>query len=326
MNAAGGKLNSVTTVNRADLAAFLRARRARLSPADAGLPEVGRRRTPGLRRQEVAQLAGLSVDYYIRLEQGRGPNPSRQVLSALARALMLTADERDYLFRMTGHNPPQTAPPSREITPGIRHLLDSMPTTPGYVVDAAYNVLAWNQIATHFIGNLASYPDRNMIRWTFRRSRADTIWDDEHFVRFTRATVADLRANYASYPGDPEIERLVTEMLALSPRFAEMWASQDVETRGPMLKHVVHPQAGPLEFECQLLHIAGTGQRLITYCAAPGSATAEAFTQLAAQPAPRTYPSTGGNDVDRRRDHGKRHPSPNHHHAQQGDVTDVHPG
>ena len=116
--------------NRAGLAAFLRARRARVSPRDAGLPVVGPRRTPGLRRQEVAQLAGMSVDYYIRLEQGRGPQPSRQVLSALARALLLTADQRDYLFRMAGQAPPQPPRPSREITPGTRHLLDGMPATP----------------------------------------------------------------------------------------------------------------------------------------------------------------------------------------------------
>ena len=265
--------------NRAELAGFLRARRARVSPQDAGLPEMGRRRTPGLRRQEVAQLAGMSVDYYIRLEQGRGPHPSRQVLSALARALMLTADEREDLFRMAGEAPPQLP---AEITPGIRHLLDSMPATPAYVVDAAYNVLAWNQLATHFIGNLAGHADRNMIRWTFRRSPADSIWSDEHFLHFTRSTVADLRAGYARYPGDPEIDSLVTEMLALSSRFAEMWAAHEVEVRGPMLKRVSHPQAGPLEFECQVLHIAETGQRLIAYCAAPGSATEAAFIQLAA--------------------------------------------
>ncbi len=268
--------------NRAELAAFLRARRARVSPRDAGLPEMGRRRTPGLRRQEVAQLAGMSVDYYIRLEQGRGPRPSRQVLSALARALMLSADERDYLFRTVGEAPPQRARPSREIRPGIRHLLDGMPATPAYVVDAAYNVLAWNQLAVHFIGNLAGHADRNMIRWTFRRSPADSIWSDEHFLGFTRSTVADLRAGYARYPGDPEIQSLVTEMLALCPRFAEMWAAHEVEVRGPMLKRVNHPQAGPLEFECQVLHIAETGQRLIAYCATPGSATEEAFIQLAA--------------------------------------------
>jgi transcriptional regulator with XRE-family HTH domain len=274
----------MNSINRAELAAFLRARRARLSPRQAGLPEAGppgRRRTPGLRRQEVAQLAGLSVDYYIRLEQGRGPHPSRQVLSALARALMLTADERDYLFRVAGESPPPVPRPSREISPGIRHLLDSMPETPAYVVDAAYNVLAWNRLATHFIGDLSGYEDRNMIRWTFRRETADVIWTDEHFTRFTRATVADLRAAYARYPGDAAIESLVTEMLALSPRFAEMWADHEVEVRGPMLKYVNHPQAGPLEFECQVLHITEGGQRLIAYCAAPGSATAAAFRQLA---------------------------------------------
>ena len=272
----------MTGTGRAELAAFLRARRARVSPRDAGLPATGRRRTPGLRRQEVAQLAGMSVDYYIRLEQGRGPHPSRQVLSALARALMLTADERDYLFRMASEVPPQRARPSREITPGIRHLLDSMPTTPAYVVDAAYNILAWNQLATSFIGDLAGHADRNMIRWMFRRPPADSIWDDEHVLGFTRATVADLRAGYARYPGDPEIESLVTELLALSPQFAEMWAAHEVEVRGPMLKRINHPRAGLLEFECQVLHIAETGQRLIAYCAIPGSATEQAFIQLSA--------------------------------------------
>jgi transcriptional regulator with XRE-family HTH domain len=269
--------------NRAELAAFLRARRARVSPREAGLPEMGRRRTPGLRRQEVAQVAGMSIDYYIRLEQGRGPHPSRQVLAALARGLMLTADERDYLFRLAGEAPPQLIRPGREITPGIRHLLDSMPTTPAYVVDAAYNVLAWNQLATYFVGDLSEHEDRNMIRWTFRRSGTGTLWNDEQFVRFTRSTVADLRAGYARYPGDPEIESLVTEMLALSPQFAEMWAAHEVEVRGPMLKSINRPQTGPLEFECQVLHIAETGQRLIAYCAAPGSRTAEAFEELARQ-------------------------------------------
>ena len=277
----------MNSTNRAELAAFLRARRARLSPRQAGLPGTGpgRRRTPGLRRQEVAQLAGLSVDYYIRLEQGRGPHPSRQVLSALARALMLTTDERDYLFRVAGESPPAAPAPSREITPGIRHLLDTMPETPAYVVDAAYNVLAWNRLATYFIGDLSSYEDRNMIRWTFRREPDDVMWTDEHVVRFTRATVADLRAAYARYPGDAAMESLVTEMLALSPRFAEVWAEHEVEVRGPMLKYVNHPQAGPLEFECQVLHIAETGQRLIAYCAAPGSATEAAFRQMAGRAA-----------------------------------------
>jgi transcriptional regulator with XRE-family HTH domain len=269
--------------NRTEMAAFLRARRARIRPQDAGLPETGRRRTPGLRRQEVAQLAGMSVDYYIRLEQARGPRPSRQVLSALARALMLTADERDYMFRMAGEAAPQPVRPSREISPGIRYLLDSLPATPAYVVDAAYNILAWNALATRFIGNLAGHSDRNMIRWTFRRSPTDVMWTDEHFVRFTKATVADLRAGYARFLGDQEIESVVTEMLALSPLFAQMWAEHDVEVRGPMVKRVDYPQVGPLEFECQVLPIAETGQRLIVYCASPGSSTERAFVEMAGQ-------------------------------------------
>jgi len=135
-------------LKRGELATFLRTRRQRLRPADVGLPAGGRRRTPGLRRQEVAELAGISVDYYIRLEQARGPHPSRQVLTALGRALVLTADEREYLFRLAGESPPPAAVPSREISPGIRNLLDSMPETPAYVVDAKYDVLAWNSLAT----------------------------------------------------------------------------------------------------------------------------------------------------------------------------------
>jgi transcriptional regulator with XRE-family HTH domain len=270
-------------VNRQDLATFLLTRRQRLQPADVGLPEVGRRRTPGLRRQEVAQLAGMSVDYYIRLEQARGPRPSRQILAALARALMLTVDEREYLFRVAGESPPAAASPSREVSPGIRNLIDSLPDTPAYVVDAKYDVLAWNILATHFIGDLSGFAesDRNMIRWIFSLAAGAVPWTDSDAVRFTRSTVADLRAAYSRYPADPGIAGLVTELLGSSPRFAEIWAEHDVESRRPLVKRVDHPWAGPLEFECQVLHIPDTGQRLITYCAAPGSPTQAAFRRLA---------------------------------------------
>ena len=270
-------------MNRDDLATFLLTRRHRLRPADVGLPGTGQRRTPGLRRQEVAQLAGMSVDYYIRLEQARGPHPSRQILAALARALMLTADEREYLFRLAGENPPPPAAPTRQISPGIRNLLDSMALTPAYVVDAKYDILAWNQLATFFIGNLSAYPahERNMIRWMFG-VRADAApWSDPAARRFARSTVAELRAACARYPGDAGIAVLVTELLGTSPLFADMWSSHEVESRRPLMKHVDHPQAGPLDFECQILHVGDTGQRLIAYCAAPGSSTELAFGRLA---------------------------------------------
>ena len=273
-------------LNRGELATFLRTRRQRLRPADVGLPGGDRRRTPGLRRQEVAGLAGISVDYYIRLEQAPGPHPSRQVLTALGRALMLTADEREYLFRLAGHSPPPAAMPSREISPGIRNLLDSMPETPAYVVDAKYDVLAWNSLATHFVGDLSLVPepDRNMIRWMFRLPATAAPWTEAEAVRFTRSMIADLRASYARYPADPGIGELVTELLGTSPRFAEMWQEHEVATRQPLVKRVDHPLTGPLEFECRVLHIPETGQRMIVYCAAPGSPTQAAFRRLA-QPA-----------------------------------------
>ena len=271
-------------LNRAELAAFLRTRRNRLTPRDAGLPGGQRRRTPGLRRQEVAELAGLSVDYYVRLEQGRGPRPSRQVLAALARALMLTTDEREYLFRVAGEEPSPVPGPSREVPLSIRYLLGALTDVPAYVVSAKYDILAWNELAAHFIGDLSAFPDedRNMIRWMFAGAGGDSYWDDEHTVAFARSIVADLRTAYAKYPGDRSIDALATELLALSPRFAAMWAERDVAAWHPMVKRVDHPLAGPLEFECQVLHIADTDQRLITYVAPPGSPTEAAFRRLAA--------------------------------------------
>jgi transcriptional regulator with XRE-family HTH domain len=270
-------------VDRAELGMFLRSRRERLRPSDVGLPDGVRRRTPGLRRQEVAQLAGMSVDYYIRLEQGRGPRPSRQVLSALTRALMLTVDEREYLFRTAGESPPAVAGPSPELMPAIRYLLDSLVHTPAYVVDAKYDVLAWNPLATQFIGDLSRYPrsDRNMIRWMFREAPQSDYWGQESTRRFARATVADLRAAYGRYPGDRSIQELVTELLGVSPMFAEMWASHEVEVRRGIRKRVQHPVAGPLEFECQVLHISDSDQRMIVYCPEPGSPTEAAFRRLA---------------------------------------------
>jgi MmyB-like transcription regulator ligand binding domain/Helix-turn-helix domain len=225
----------------------------------------------------------MSVDYYVRLEQGRGPRPSRQILAALARALMLTRDERAYLFRVVGEVPPPSGGPSRDLAPGLRYLLDGMPETPAYVLDAKYDILAWNHLATYFIGDLSGVPEeeRNMIRWMFRQPDSDSHWSEADTIRFARGSVADLRAAYARYPGDRGIEQLVTELLGVSPRFARMWAEQEVEERRNIVKRFKHPMAGPLEFECQVLHVPDTDQRLVVYCAQPGSPTQEAFRRLA---------------------------------------------
>src|SRR5204863_643438 len=146
------------------------------------------------------------------LEQARGPHPSGQVLAAIARALMLTRDERTYLFRIAGANPPPVTGPSGEVPPAVRILLDTLTTTPAYVVSAKYDILAWNQLATLFIGDPATLAagDRNMISWMFRQPHEDGQWDNAAHLAFARSTVADLRATYARYPGDAGIDTLVT--------------------------------------------------------------------------------------------------------------------
>ncbi|WP_327141102.1 helix-turn-helix transcriptional regulator [Nocardia sp. NBC_01327] len=269
--------------DRSELADFLRTRRNRLRPSDVGLPDGINRRAAGLRRQEVAQLAGISVDYYIRMEQARGAKPSRQVLTALARALILTVDERDYLFRMGGENPPTVAGPNRTVPQSVRIILDTL-ATPAYVVDASYEILAWNEPAIPFIGDLDAHPDheRNMVRWMFIQAGDHPQWSDESILHFARSTVADLRAAYARYPGNPVLARLITELLGTAPRFAEMWNSHDVEVRRGHNKRIDHPALGLLEFECQVLHISDTDQRMIVYCATPGTPTDAAFRALAA--------------------------------------------
>jgi len=218
---------------RTELAEFLRTRRARLSPAQVGLPANGhsQRRTPGLRRHEVAQLAGISVDYYIRLDQARGPHPSRQVLTSLARALMLTADEREYLFKITGRATPAMTGPSIDVSPAIQYLLDSLVDVPAYVVDAKYDILAWNSLAIHFIGDLSTFTEghRNMLRWMFTNGDNAVHWADPDSVAFARSLIADLRAARASYPGDRGIGNLVTELLAVSATFTAMWREHDAD-------------------------------------------------------------------------------------------------
>lgn len=275
--------------DRLELAAFLRDRRGRIVPSDVGLPDTGRRRTPGLRRQEVAQLAGMSVEYYVRLEQARGPHPSTQVLSALARALMLTADERAYLFRVAGEEPQPVRGPVRDVSLAIRHLLDSLTATPAYVLDAKYDVLAWNTMAAHFIGDMATVtePERNIVMWMFRRPDDDpSVAERTDANCMERNSVADLRAAYARYPGDPGINRMVTTLLGTSRRFARLWEERTVQERRGFRKRVEHPLVGRLEFECQVLHVPETDQRVMLYCAEPGSPSEEGMRRLAAEHTP----------------------------------------
>nr|WP_211207346.1 helix-turn-helix transcriptional regulator [Stackebrandtia nassauensis] len=269
-------------MNREELAAFLKIRRGRIQPGNVGLPDGTRRRTPGLRRQEVAQLAGMSVDYYIRLEQARGPRPSRQVLNALARALMLNLDERAHLFHLVGETPEPSAAPSRDVPDGITHLLAAMTEVPAYIVDAGYTVLAANALARAFMANLPreKCTRGNIVRVIFAQESAAQLSDPDH-LRFARSCVADLRAAAARYPDDVALRTLIDDLLRTSPEFGEIWAEHEVEVRRNMSKRIDHPLVGPIDVECQVLLVPERDQRLILYVAEPGSPSQHAIQELA---------------------------------------------
>jgi transcriptional regulator with XRE-family HTH domain len=269
-------------VNRVELAAFLRGRRALVQPSDVGLPAGRRRRTPGLRREEVAQLAGMSVDYYVRLEQARGPRPSRQMLGAITRALRLSDDERSYLYHLAGEVPGPPPGPPQDVRPGVLHLLDRLDDTPALVLDAKYDVLAWNPFAAALITDFSTIPpdERNIIWRYFTDPRARARHDPEGAHRFARESVADLRAAAARYPGDSGIRRLVDRLLAGSEEFAALWAAHEVRFRRSARKRLNHPAVGWLDLDCEALHIPERDQWVVFYTATPGSPSYEALRLL----------------------------------------------
>jgi transcriptional regulator with XRE-family HTH domain len=270
-------------VDRRQLAEFLRSRRARVRPDEVGLAAGTRRRTPGLRREEVARLAGISVDYYARLEQARGPRPSRQVLSALGRALRLYDAERAHLYHLAGEVPAPPSGPSQDVPAGVLHLLDRLDDTPAFVMDVKYDILAWNPMAAALLGDPSAWPPqrRNMLWNMFAGPYAPAAMDDPQVAAFADECVAELRAAAAQYPEDPGIHELIARLRSTSGEFAERWERLEVcVRRGSTSKHLNHPVVGELVLECEVLEIAGHGQRLIIYSAAPGSPSAEALRLL----------------------------------------------
>ncbi|MEV4252144.1 helix-turn-helix transcriptional regulator [Spirillospora sp. NPDC049652] len=269
-------------MEKAELAQFLRTRRARISPEDVGLPSGTRRRTPGLRREEVARLADMSVDYYIRLEQARGPNPSRQILAALARALRLSEDERTHLFHLAGEAPAPPQGPPQDVPPGIVHLLERLDDTPAYVLDAAYNVLAWNAMAAALVTDFSALPprDRNPLRWFFLVRESEQLTEGDEYYRFAQASVADLRAARGRYPNDPGIKALLQELTEGSALFRRVWAEHDVEIRRNTKKTMVHPVVGSMELHCDVLVVPEKDQKVILYTATPGTQSHESLKLL----------------------------------------------
>ncbi|NNN36265.1 helix-turn-helix domain-containing protein [Streptomyces sp. S3(2020)] len=264
-------------MNRAELADFLRRGRARLEPSDVGLPPGSRRRTPGLRREEVASLAGMSVDYYTRLEQRRGPHPSRQMLTALARALRLTDDERDHLFHLGGEEPPRREPTSSHVRPGLLLILDRLHDTPAQVMSDIGEILAQNALAKALAGDASARPrrDRNLARRFFLDPATQDLFPPEDRPLLARAQVAGLRAVTAARPDDREATALVAELRAASEEFARLWTDHEVSVRRSSTKRFRHPVVGLLELDCEVLLSHEHHHQLVVYTARPGTESHE---------------------------------------------------
>ncbi|WTW93062.1 helix-turn-helix transcriptional regulator [Streptomycetaceae bacterium NBC_01309] len=272
-------------MHRTDLGSSLRAWRDRLGPAEAGLPVGPRRRAPGLRRQELANLAGLSVEYLARLEQGRAGRPSAAVLGPLARALRLTDDERDHLFRLAGHASPAPGIASTHVTPGVQRIIDRLHDAAVVVVDPVWTVVLANPLAVALLGDDVTGGDGepNVLRRHFTGRPSRVVRTPDEAAAFEAYAAADLRASLARYPQDPRIRGLVDELRAHSPSFESRWTSgADISASTSQPKTVRHPQVGRLELDCDVLEATGSALRLVVYTAAPGSRDQESLNLLAA--------------------------------------------
>ena len=269
------------TGRREQLRDFLRTRRARLTPSDVGMPDGGRRRTPGLRREEVAVLAGVGVSWYTWLEQGRDIKVSGDVLDAIARALRLDRAEREHLYLLAGLNPPQAeAGPAAPITPELRRVLDAWSPRPAYVRDRYWNFVAINDAAREVFGY--GDTDHNCLVTYFTNVRYRSM--QPHWAAAAPSVVARFRADAALRPDDPEYGRIIAGLLAVSPEFAELWPRHDVSGSTQAVKGIRHPDAGELVFEGTLLPLADRpGCTLVLFNPRPGTGTQERFDRLMAR-------------------------------------------
>lgn len=268
-------------MDTSELAAFLRSRRERLTPADAGLPAGPRRRTPGLRREEVAVAANISIEYYVRLEQGRAPRPSGEVLAGIASALRLTDTETTHLHVLAGTAPTTRGHHRRQVRPAIQTMLDRLPQTAGFVVSACHEVLAWNDLAAALMEDFAlrSPAERNLARRAFLSE--ESLYGTDDRSAFRQHVVLDLRATAARYPDDPDVAALIADLLEGSADFARLWERHDVQPAPVLTKTFHHPVVGPVTVDCIGMTLPDDDQSVVLYSAPVGSPDADALALLA---------------------------------------------
>lgn len=264
-------------IDRPGLAQFLRHRRESLQPEDVGLPRGQRRRTSGLRREEVAALCHMSADYYSRIEQERGPQPSEQMIASIAQGLHLSLDERDHLFRLAGHTPPTRGSASEHISPGLLRILDRLQDTPAEIVTELGETLRQTPLGIALTGDLTAFtgPSRSIgYRWfTDPSTRQRYAAEDHPFL--TRMFVSGLRTVATARGPGSQATHLVDLLLHHSDEFRDVWKDHEIGIRPHEVKHFVHPELGAIELTCQNLLDPHQSHSLLVYTAVPGSESHE---------------------------------------------------
>lgn len=272
-----------------ELGDFLRTRRARLRPEDVGLPAGSRRKTPGLRREEVAELAGISMTWYAWLEQGREVNVSFKTVESLANALRLPPHERRHLFELANHyTPPGPYPVVQNVTGTVRRMLDQLGAMPAYVVDGNWNYVGWNEAARRVFGDFGAIPAprRNLLWFTFQQDGARSLFLD--WDAYAKCVLAQFRGDYILRPAeDVFLRELVEELIDSDPDFRLWWAEHEVLERSDWRKRIAHPRAGRLELDALSLEVPDApGMRIMVYAPAPSTDTARRIAALMASADP----------------------------------------
>ncbi|MDA0159349.1 helix-turn-helix transcriptional regulator [Solirubrobacter ginsenosidimutans] len=269
-------------MDRDDLADFLRRRREALQPEDVGLPAGRRRRTSGLRREEVAALAHMSTDFYARIEQRRGSRPSEQTIGAIARALRLTQDERDHLLGLAGYTPPPRGFRTEHVSPALMRVLDRL-DTPAQVVSDLGVTLQQNALGAALMGEHTHHTglDRSVFyRWFTNDPIERALFPEEDHPIHSRSYTAALRAVHGRTTGDREADELIGALLRQSPEFAALWDRHEVAIRTDTRKRIQHPAVGLMTLDCQILTAENQLERLVVFTASPGTEDAERLALL----------------------------------------------